>query len=49
MPGINKRSNQPNIGQKKVAFDPRYGTSGLIAKVRDAFLGATEDEKKKKK
>lgn len=40
MSGINKRSNQPNKGlQKKVPINPLYGSFGLIAKVRDAFVG----------
>jgi hypothetical protein len=49
--GINKRSNQPNAGQKKlnVSLNPLYNTSMIIKGVSDAIGKALGGEPKKKK
>lgn len=37
MTGINKRSNDPKVDQKKVKINPLYGSFGVIKGVADTI------------
>lgn len=47
MTGINKRSNDPKVDQKKLVVEPWYNTSSIIKSVGDRLKGATKKPVKK--